>query len=128
MAHGHRLGDLVDVLDRQPVARELGAIGDDAQVAEAGDLLDAHIDGAGHLAERAGDALAEERELLEIRPVDDGRHVGADAGHELVGAHLNRLRDAAGHLGHGGLGRLGDLLRQQLLGEAGAPGRAIARA
>ena len=39
--HRDRLGELVQILDGEPVAGELGAIGEDAEIAETRDLLDA---------------------------------------------------------------------------------------
>ena len=105
----------------EAVARELVAIGLDAQVPEARDLLDAHVLRAGHAAHGGGDAFTELREPIEIRAVDEHRHVGADAGDELVGAHLDGLRDAARNFGHGRFHGLRYLVTDLGLGDAGPP-------
>ena len=80
VADAHRLRDLIDVLDAQAISRELAPVGDDPEIPQSGDLLDAHVDGAVDAAHDLGDAIAEAGELVEVGAVEKNGNVGADAG------------------------------------------------
>src|SRR5688500_15480211 len=80
VADGDRLGDLVDVGDGQAVARELVAIRFNLQVAQACHLLDSYVVSAGNALQRAGNAVADAAELVEIGSVDHGRYVRPHTG------------------------------------------------
>ena len=71
----------------------------------------------------AAHPLADRLQRREIGPVDLRRGVGAHARDQLVGAHLDRLRDGGGHLRDLALDDLGDLLAELRLGQAAAPFR-----
>ena len=121
MTDGDGLAELVHVVDRQAIAREAFAVWRDVQVAQAGDLLDTHVADSGDALQQLRGFSAQVRQPSEIRAIDERRHVRADASDELVGSHLDRLRNGAGYLGHLGLELRGDLVPEAFFAQAGAP-------
>ncbi len=90
-ANRNRLGELVDVVDRQPIACELLALGRDREIFQALDLLGANIDSAFDAAHRARNLVTEPPQFAQIWPVDNDRDIRLDPSNQLIGAHLDRL-------------------------------------
>ena len=134
-ADAHRVADgaVDDLADLQPAERAHGvghglrvdagprdglAIDRHGERVHAGDLLGAHVLGAGDAAQRVHHAVGGLTELGEIVAVEMNREVRRDAGEEIVGVHLDGLAEREA--------RAGDALRSALSNFSTRPSRVSA--
>src|SRR5215471_8523795 len=125
VSDGHGFGHLVHVGHAEAISGQLASLRHDAQVTEARDLLRPYVDRAGDALDLRRDGFADGGERFQLASVDENGHVRSHAGNELVGAHLDGLRNGTRYFGHQLLEPFGDLVTERLLGHSGTPLGAI---
>ena len=98
----HRDADrILHVGDRQTISGQGHAVWQNGHQRQTGDLLQLDVGRAGHAIGDRFDLSAQRGQGFEVIAVDLDRHFGADAGDQLVHAHLHRLGELVLVAGNG---------------------------